>query len=165
MSIEAALTRQLGIRFIDARELSTEAKITLGIVHYPNKTEQEEIIDVATTIFQKRSPAVRGALRRMKSDFEKSKTSMQRRADVFSSFELLGIIDREPIPMDDESENDESTAPSTQSEPLPRTSHGLIGDSRTTYGIIRGRSSNHHGGLPSRRRQRKGGFRSKLSLI
>jgi hypothetical protein len=43
MSVESYLTRELDIRFIDARSIVNEAKVGLGIVGYPLK-EQDKLL-------------------------------------------------------------------------------------------------------------------------
>jgi hypothetical protein len=55
VSIESMLTRQLDLRFIDARILATEARIALGIEGYPSKDDVELIVAEAVNIFQQKS--------------------------------------------------------------------------------------------------------------
>ncbi len=50
--IEGYLTRELEIRFIDARELANEAKIALGITGYPSKDEHSIVRNQARRIFE-----------------------------------------------------------------------------------------------------------------
>jgi hypothetical protein len=54
-SIESMLTRQLDLRFIDARTLATEARIALGIEGYPSKDDIHTIVNEAVKIFQQKS--------------------------------------------------------------------------------------------------------------
>ena len=54
MSVESTLTRELDIRFIDARVLTTEAKLNLGIEGYPSLEQTSELIAEATRIFEER---------------------------------------------------------------------------------------------------------------
>ena len=51
MSIESSLTRELEIRFIDARAIATEAKLNLGIDGYPSEYEERAIINESVRIF------------------------------------------------------------------------------------------------------------------
>ena len=43
LSVESLLTRELNLRFIDARMLVTEARITLGIEGYPDRDQVDEV--------------------------------------------------------------------------------------------------------------------------
>lgn len=67
-SVECYLTRELSIRFIDARELANEAKITLGITGYPTKGEQRLVCTQAMRVFNNRPDTEKLALRRLNSD-------------------------------------------------------------------------------------------------
>lgn len=49
--IESILTRRLGITFIDARTVATEAKLNLGIHGYPTPEEKALLVDEAERIF------------------------------------------------------------------------------------------------------------------
>ena len=51
MSIESMLTRELEIRFIDARSIATEAKLNLGIDGYPSEDQLRTIQEEAIRIF------------------------------------------------------------------------------------------------------------------
>ena len=51
MSIESMLTRELEIRFIDARCIATEAKLNLGIDGYPSEDQLHQIQTEAIRIF------------------------------------------------------------------------------------------------------------------
>ena len=51
MTIESSLTRELNIRFIDARAIATEAKLNLGIDGYPSMYEESQIIEEAVRIY------------------------------------------------------------------------------------------------------------------
>ena len=53
MSVESTLTRELNIRFIDARAIATEAKLNLGIDGYvSNEQMQLAVVNEATRIFE-----------------------------------------------------------------------------------------------------------------
>ena len=57
MSVESIITRELDIRFIDARSLTTEAKLNLGIEGYVANDEQRDaLVAEATRIFQEERP-------------------------------------------------------------------------------------------------------------
>ena len=51
-TIEATLTRELGIRFIDARQLATQARLQLGVKGYPSNEMKQELIQLAMEMFQ-----------------------------------------------------------------------------------------------------------------
>ena len=51
-TIEATLTRELGIRFIDARQLATQARLQLGVKGYPSNETKLELIQLAMDMFQ-----------------------------------------------------------------------------------------------------------------
>eukprot|EP00934_Nitzschia_sp_Nitz4_P006936 Nitzschia sp. Nitz4//scaffold71_size96697//80402//80782//NITZ4_004708-RA/size96697-processed-gene-0.136-mRNA-1//-1//CDS//3329557286//6926//frame0 len=74
MSVEGELSRLLDIRFIDARELTTLAKIELGIHGYPCAEGQEIIRQRALEIFESRSKEDKRKLRRMHSELETVKS-------------------------------------------------------------------------------------------
>ena len=52
MTVEAMLTRTLGIRFIDARNMTTEAKLTLDIKGYPTLEMKQRIVEYCTKKFK-----------------------------------------------------------------------------------------------------------------
>lgn len=54
MTVEAVLTRKLGINFIDARNMTTQARLKLNIMGYPSTDQQELLIEEATRIFNAR---------------------------------------------------------------------------------------------------------------
>jgi hypothetical protein len=71
MTIEAALTRELNIRFIDARAFANEAKLQLGVEGgYPTKVQEEALITEAVCIFDVRPKEVRDSLVVLKSELD-----------------------------------------------------------------------------------------------
>jgi hypothetical protein len=70
MPIESTLTRELEIRFIDARAIATEAKLNLGIEGYPGCDQEDLLIGEAIAIFHSRPGDVKNVMRRLKSDLE-----------------------------------------------------------------------------------------------
>ena len=56
MSVESTLTRELDIRFIDARSIATEAKLNLGIDGYYGEEQRVAIVDEALRIFNEERP-------------------------------------------------------------------------------------------------------------
>lgn len=70
MSIEASLTRDLHIRFIDARAITNEARIRCGIEGYPTREQQGIIQAEAIKIFQEKPEMEKESLRRMNSNLE-----------------------------------------------------------------------------------------------
>ena len=75
ISIESVLTRELGIRFIDARQLTAEAKINLNIHGYPNKFQQRLVIIEAINLFHERSPRTRIEMQELKDSLDAYKDS------------------------------------------------------------------------------------------
>lgn len=73
MSIEGALTRDLDIRFIDARMLALEAKVNLGVEGYHSPEQQEQIIEEALKIFAGRPDEVRKTMLERNTNLEAAK--------------------------------------------------------------------------------------------
>ena len=69
-SIESMLTRQLDLRFIDARTLATEARIALGIEGYPAKEDINTIVAKAVHIFQQKSLDEQQSMQRLHWNLE-----------------------------------------------------------------------------------------------
>ena len=55
-TVEEFLTRELDIRFIDAREIANEAKIALGITGYPTAAERRMVRQYMVYILKRRTP-------------------------------------------------------------------------------------------------------------
>ena len=72
-SIESILTRELDLRFIDARTIAAEARITLGIEGYPSKEQLSTIRDEAVRIFYAKSIDEQMAMQRMNRDLKSFK--------------------------------------------------------------------------------------------
>jgi hypothetical protein len=70
MPIETFLTRKLEIRFIDARNLATEAKVGMGIVGYAAPEQEHYLIEEAVKIFEKFPDESKMAMRRLKTDLD-----------------------------------------------------------------------------------------------
>ncbi len=70
MTVESFLTRELDIRFIDARNIVTEAKITLGVNGYPSKDQERQLREEAIKIFQQRPGEAQTTMRRLSADLE-----------------------------------------------------------------------------------------------
>lgn len=75
MTAEAELTRSLGIRFIDARLLVSEAKLAEGIVGYATKDQIPLIVERAADLFDAKSDEEKAQMRQMHDDLESVKTS------------------------------------------------------------------------------------------
>lgn len=73
MSVESILTRELAVRFIDARNIVTEAKVNLGIMGYPTQQEQEEIRAESLRLFHEKSHESRAAMVQLNAKFESIK--------------------------------------------------------------------------------------------
>jgi hypothetical protein len=81
MTVESLLTRELEIRFIDARSIVTEAKVSLGIHGYPSKDQESKVREEAIKIFRQRPEETQTTMRRLSTDLEAIKIS----ADSLSS--------------------------------------------------------------------------------
>jgi hypothetical protein len=75
MSVEAYLTRELDIRFIDARSMVNEAKISLGIQGYPTLKENMQVQREAIKIFEEYPISAKRGMRRLKVDLERVKSA------------------------------------------------------------------------------------------
>jgi hypothetical protein len=75
MTIEAALTRELGIRFIDARCLATEARLREGVEGYPTEQQKVSLLRTALEIFREKSEDERYAMKQLNEDLESVKSS------------------------------------------------------------------------------------------
>jgi hypothetical protein len=67
MTVEAVLTRELEIRFIDARALCNEAKLGLGVVGYPSPEAEVLLVEEAKKIFRARPEETKYAMMTLKS--------------------------------------------------------------------------------------------------
>lgn len=70
MSVESFLTRELDIRFIDARNIVSEAKVNLGIHGYPTKHQIDDIRDESLRDFGTRSEDSKSAMKQLKTELE-----------------------------------------------------------------------------------------------
>ncbi len=75
MTAEAEITRSLGIRFIDARLLASEAKLAEGIVGYATKEQIPTIVERAAEIFEGKPDEEKAKMRQMNEDLECVKSS------------------------------------------------------------------------------------------
>jgi hypothetical protein len=62
MTVEAVLTRELEIRFIDARALCNEAKLGLGVDGYPSPEQEVLLVEEAKMIFRARPEETQRAM-------------------------------------------------------------------------------------------------------
>jgi hypothetical protein len=74
MTVESFLTRELQVRFIDARTLATEAKLNLGVHGYPSEDQKQGIIKEAVYIFQQRPEQVQATMKRLSTSLDAVKT-------------------------------------------------------------------------------------------
>jgi len=74
MTVESLLTRELSIRFIDARKFATEAKLNLGVEGYPSKEQEDLVFAEAINIFRQRPEEVKTALRCLRSELDMVKS-------------------------------------------------------------------------------------------
>ena len=73
MTIEATLTREVGITFIDARKFVTQAKLEMGIKGYPNKDQQDELIEIAKKAFHSQPEEAQKAMQVKRAGLESAK--------------------------------------------------------------------------------------------
>lgn len=69
-SIESLLTRELDVRFIDARAIATEARVSLGIQGYPSPDQLCQVRDEALRIYRSKSIQEQHTLQRLNMDLE-----------------------------------------------------------------------------------------------
>ena len=67
-TVEGVLTRELEIRFIDARALCNEAKLGLGFVGYPSPEQEVLLVEEAKMLFQARPEETQRAMITLKSN-------------------------------------------------------------------------------------------------
>ena len=70
MTVESIITRRLGITFIDARSISTEAKLSLGISGYPSQCQIEDLVEEAVRIFETKPIRFQNGMREAKQDLD-----------------------------------------------------------------------------------------------
>jgi hypothetical protein len=70
MTVEAILTRELEISFIDARTLCNEAKLSLGIDGYPSPEQELPLVEATNMIFRARPEETQRAMRRRKTNLD-----------------------------------------------------------------------------------------------
>jgi len=73
--VESLLARELALRFIDARNLASEARLGLGIEGYPTKEQSNLIFEEAVRIFQSKSDREQNQLQQMNWELEAIKMS------------------------------------------------------------------------------------------
>lgn len=75
MTAEAEITRALGIRFIDARLLASEAKLAESIVGYATQEQIPIIVNKAAEIFHSKPEEEKAMMRQLNDDLESIKCS------------------------------------------------------------------------------------------
>ena len=70
MTVEMFLTRKLDIRFIDARSITNEAKVNLGIHGYPTKEQELQIKKEACRIFCERPETSKDTMRHLRASLD-----------------------------------------------------------------------------------------------
>ena len=76
MSVESIITRELDIRFIDARAIATEAKLNLGIDGYvSNQDQRDAVVNEAMKIFQQRPQSQKATMKVLNSRLNAIKNS------------------------------------------------------------------------------------------
>jgi hypothetical protein len=75
MTVESFLTRELKIRFIDARNIASEARLSLEIQGYPTEAEKTQIHAKAIELFRRRPEKERTRMRQFSADLNAVKIS------------------------------------------------------------------------------------------
>mmetsp|Transcript_71170 Transcript_71170/g.206108 ORF Transcript_71170/g.206108 Transcript_71170/m.206108 type:complete len:139 (-) Transcript_71170:94-510(-) len=83
-SVEGYLTRELDIRFIDARDLANEAKIHLGITGYPAKHQCAQVKREAKKMFRRLSPEDQQNMRALRQNLDTFKLTRSK-SDSYST--------------------------------------------------------------------------------
>lgn len=94
LSLESILTRELDLRFIDARTIATEARLSLGIQGYPTQDQISDIRDEAIRIYRSKPMQEQRTLQEMNMELETIKTPAMRSlsvASTSSNSDLLSI--------------------------------------------------------------------------
>jgi hypothetical protein len=85
MSVESFLARELNIRFTDARNIASEARLSLEIQGYPTKAKETQIYAKAIELFQTPLENERNGMRRLYADLNAVKIpvgSLSRRSSA-----------------------------------------------------------------------------------
>jgi hypothetical protein len=85
MTAEAVLTRELNIRFIDARALCNDAKLGLGVVGYPSPEQEVVLVEEAKMIFRARPEETQRAMITLKSNFDAVRKIIPKEGSTMSS--------------------------------------------------------------------------------
>ena len=88
--VESLLTRELDLRFIDARALATEARISLGVEGYPSRDQFDDLRREANRIFEAKPIGEQRALQKLNMDFEAIKFPAGSVASASSSVDGSG---------------------------------------------------------------------------
>jgi len=72
-TVESFLTRKLDVRFIDARVIATEARLSLGIQGYPTRDQLGDLRTEAIRIFCSKSIDEQRALQQLNIELESIK--------------------------------------------------------------------------------------------
>eukprot|EP00934_Nitzschia_sp_Nitz4_P008223 Nitzschia sp. Nitz4//scaffold266_size26515//20124//20510//NITZ4_008260-RA/size26515-processed-gene-0.12-mRNA-1//-1//CDS//3329544877//8213//frame0 len=75
MTIEGFLVRELDITFLDARSITNEAKVALGIEGYPSSDQYQPLQEEALRLFQGRPENEKLAMRKRNWNMEAVKIS------------------------------------------------------------------------------------------
>ena len=107
MTIETILTRELNIRFIDARELGCQAKLNLGIVGYAaDQQTKSMLVQEAIRIFQlERSASAKDVMRKLNNDLE----TLKRAIPLHSSSSQMSCVKEDDTTLSDHSMSSDST--------------------------------------------------------
>lgn len=79
MNVEAEITRKLGITFIDARVLASEAKIAEGVEGYATREQVPFLIEKAVDIFYAKTEVEQMEMKQRNEDLESMKSSQHSR--------------------------------------------------------------------------------------
>eukprot|EP00538_Stauroneis_constricta_P013831 CAMPEP_0119557082 /NCGR_PEP_ID=MMETSP1352-20130426/8859_1 /TAXON_ID=265584 /ORGANISM="Stauroneis constricta, Strain CCMP1120" /LENGTH=139 /DNA_ID=CAMNT_0007604125 /DNA_START=18 /DNA_END=433 /DNA_ORIENTATION=- len=65
-SVEATLTKALGITFIDARRMTRQARVNLGIIGFPSPQQEKALLEETIRLFVLRSETDQADMKRQK---------------------------------------------------------------------------------------------------
>jgi hypothetical protein len=142
-SIESYLTRHFDIRFIDARNIVLEAKISLGIHGYHRKDQEGLLRNTAIQIFQHQTPESKHQMMNLKYNLDRirypssgggvsSSSSEQRSSATTPSSSAGGESSSSDVII---SSSDHGTGSSIDSATLSSLSSSLV---RSTGSLLRG---------------------------
>jgi hypothetical protein len=103
-SLASTLTRELDIRFIDARRMVNEAKSNLGILGYPEEGDERRICRETRHFFKCQSQSSKERMWRLSATFEAIKDPPSSSFSMDGSYNSSGIAHQQDGGSDDSTE-------------------------------------------------------------